>query len=178
LCLDSRLGDAQTYLTVDVPNWITSHLQVRPPDRGWAIAGLSHGGTCAIQLSTQAPRLYPFFVDISGQIEPTLGSRQLTISRAFGGDAAAFARADPIVVLAHTRFPHSAGVFVAGANDRVYLAYPDPAALGSIATAIGRAYLPNLTSRQALRLLSKLRWPRHQGCGAVQVTDRTAVRSA
>ena len=41
----------------------------------------------------------------------------------------------------------------------LYLAYPDPAALGSIATAIGRAYLPHLTSRQALRLLSKLRWP-------------------
>ncbi len=120
LCLDSRLGNAQTYLTVDVPNWITSHLQVRPPERGWAIAGLSDGGTCAIQLSTQAPRLYPFFVDISGQIGPTLGSRQRTISRAFGGDAAAFARVDPIVVLAHTRFPHCAGVFVAGANDRVY----------------------------------------------------------
>jgi len=120
LCLDSRLGDAQTYLTVDVPNWISSHLQVRPPGRGWAIAGLSHGGTCAIQLSTQAPRLYPFFVDISGQIGPTLGSRQLTIGRAFGGDAAAFARVDPIVVLAHTRFPHGAGIFVAGANDPVY----------------------------------------------------------
>jgi S-formylglutathione hydrolase FrmB len=120
LCIDSRLGNAQTYLTVDVPNWITSHLQVRPPERGWAIAGLSDGGTCAIQLSTQAPRLYAVFVDISGQSEPTLGNRQLTISRAFGGDAAAFARVDPIVVLAHTRFPHSAGVFVAGANDRTY----------------------------------------------------------
>jgi S-formylglutathione hydrolase FrmB len=120
LCLDSRLGNVQTYLTVDVPNWITSHLQVRPPGRGWAIGGLSDGGTCAIQLSTQAPRLYRFFVDISGQIAPTLGSRRLTISRAFGGDAAAFDRVDPIVVLAHTRFPHSAGVFVAGANDRAY----------------------------------------------------------
>jgi phosphatidylglycerol lysyltransferase len=41
----------------------------------------------------------------------------------------------------------------------LYLAYPDPAALGSIATAIGRAYLPHLTSRQALRLLTKLRRP-------------------
>ena len=27
----------------------------------------------------------------------------------------------------------------------LYLAYPDSAALGSIATAIGRAYLPHLT---------------------------------
>jgi hypothetical protein len=58
----------------------------------------------------------------------------------------------------------------------LYLAYPDPAALGSIATAIGRAYLPHVTSRQALRLLSKLRWPQHQGCGTLQVTHRTAVR--
>jgi lysylphosphatidylglycerol synthetase-like protein (DUF2156 family) len=39
----------------------------------------------------------------------------------------------------------------------LYLAYPDPAALGSIATAIGLAYLPRLTSRQALRLLARLR---------------------
>ncbi len=41
----------------------------------------------------------------------------------------------------------------------LYLAYPDPAALGSIAAAIGRAYLPDLTSRQVLRLLSHLRRP-------------------
>ena len=39
------------------------------------------------------------------------------------------------------------------------MAYPDPAALGSFATAIGRAYLPHLTPRQALRLLTKLRRP-------------------
>jgi S-formylglutathione hydrolase FrmB len=117
MCLNSRLGNIQTYLTVDVPNWITSHLQVRPPEQGWAIGGFSQGGTCTIQLSTQAPRLYPFFVDISGQIEPTLGSRQRTIGRAFRGDAAAFARVDPIVVLAHTRFPRNAGVFVGGSND-------------------------------------------------------------
>jgi len=41
----------------------------------------------------------------------------------------------------------------------LYLTYPDPAALGSIATAIGRAYVPRLTPRQALRLLTMLRWP-------------------
>ncbi len=41
----------------------------------------------------------------------------------------------------------------------VYLAYPDPAALGPIAIAIGHAYLPHLTSRQGLRLLAKMRRP-------------------
>jgi S-formylglutathione hydrolase FrmB len=120
LCMNSRLGDVQTYLTVDVPNWIITHLQVRPPARGWAVGGFSEGGTCAIQLATQAPRLYPIFVDISGQLEPTLGSRRLTISRAFGGNAAAYARVNPIAVLASSRFPHDAGVFVGGVNDSVY----------------------------------------------------------
>lgn len=38
----------------------------------------------------------------------------------------------------------------------LYLAYPDSAALGSIAIAISRAYLPHLTSRQALHLLGSL----------------------
>ena len=39
----------------------------------------------------------------------------------------------------------------------LYATYPDPAALGPIAVAIGRAYLPHLTSRQGLRLVTKLR---------------------
>jgi len=120
LCMNSRLGDVQTYLTVDVPDWVTTHLQVRSPGHGWAVGGFSAGGTCAIQLATQVPRLYPVFLDISGQFEPTLGSRRLTISKAFGGDGAAYARVDPPIVLAHTRFPHDAGVFVAGAADSVY----------------------------------------------------------
>jgi phosphatidylglycerol lysyltransferase len=42
----------------------------------------------------------------------------------------------------------------------LYVTYADPAALGSIATAIGRAYLPRLTSRQGLRLLTRIRWSR------------------
>lgn len=120
LCMNSRRGNVETYLTVDVPNWVTTHLQVRSPDRGWAVGGFSEGGTCAIQLATQAPRLYPIFVDISGQLEPTLGNRHLTISKVFGGDAAAYLRVDPIVVLAHIRFPGDAGVFVGGVNDSVY----------------------------------------------------------
>lgn len=39
----------------------------------------------------------------------------------------------------------------------LFLAFPDPAALPAIAAAIGRAYLPHLTARQAARLLGRLR---------------------
>jgi len=59
----------------------------------------------------------------------------------------------------------------------LYLTYPDPAALGSIATAIGRAYLPHLTSRQALRLLAKLRRP-HPNHGPVQQRESRHTRYA
>jgi phosphatidylglycerol lysyltransferase len=59
----------------------------------------------------------------------------------------------------------------------LYLTYPDPAALGSIATAIGRAYLPHLTSRQALRLLTKLRRP-HAYRGPVRQRERRRTRHA
>jgi len=59
----------------------------------------------------------------------------------------------------------------------LYLTFPDPAALGSIATAIGRAYLPHLTSRQALRLLTKLRWP-HTNRGPVQQRESNHTRYA
>ena len=45
----------------------------------------------------------------------------------------------------------------------LYLTYPDPAALGPIAIAIGCAYLPRLTSRQGLRLLTKMRRPSSSG---------------
>lgn len=38
----------------------------------------------------------------------------------------------------------------------LYLAYPDPAALPTIANAIVRAYLPHLTSRQAVRLVRQI----------------------
>jgi len=55
----------------------------------------------------------------------------------------------------------------------LYMAYPDPAALGSIATAIGRAYLPHLTWRQALRLLTRFLRP-HTGRGPGQHREKGA----
>ena len=45
----------------------------------------------------------------------------------------------------------------------LYLAYPDPAALGPIAIAIGSIYLPNPMSRQGLRMLTTIRRPHADG---------------
>ena len=118
LCVDSRRGNADTYLALDVPAWIKTHLTVDTDPQGWAIGGLSYGGTCALQLSTNHPDVYPTFLDISGQSEPSLGDRQRTIAEAFGGDQRAFNRVNPLELLRARRYPGSAAAIVVGAADR------------------------------------------------------------
>ncbi|MFD3462983.1 alpha/beta hydrolase [Nocardia fluminea] len=120
LCLDSRLGNVATYLAVDVPTWTRANLQIDPDPRSWAVGGLSYGGTCALQLATNFPAVYPTFLDMSGQDEPTLGDRQRTVDAAFGGDTEALLRANPLDLLRSRAYPDSAGAFVVGADDETY----------------------------------------------------------
>jgi S-formylglutathione hydrolase FrmB len=120
LCVDSRSGNSYTYLTVDVPAWIRANLQVDTAPEHWVVGGLSAGGTCALQLAVNAPAVYPTFLDISGQEEPTVGSRARTVAELFDGDPAAFRRVNPLDVLATRRFSGSAGFIVAGRDDSIY----------------------------------------------------------
>jgi S-formylglutathione hydrolase FrmB len=119
LCVDSPLGNAFSYLTVDVPAWIRAALQVDPD--GWAVGGLSNGGTCSVQLAVNAPDLFATFVDISGEDAPTLGDRDRTVQEAFGGDDAAYRAVNPLDVLTTRTFPDTAGYLVGGEQDDVYL---------------------------------------------------------
>ncbi|MDT7707790.1 MAG: hypothetical protein QOG20_3397 [Pseudonocardiales bacterium] len=115
LCLDSRLGAAETYLADDVPAWVATHLQVAPGPL--AIGGFSFGGTCALQLAVRRPEVYPTFLDISGQSEPSLGDHAQTVQATYDGDEDAFRRVDPLDELAHRRFPRSAGLLAVGRDD-------------------------------------------------------------
>ncbi|GAA1837047.1 alpha/beta hydrolase-fold protein [Pseudonocardia ailaonensis] len=123
LCMDSKLGNAATYLTVDVPAWIRRHLQVNPDPAAWSVGGFSYGGTCALQLALTAPGVYPTLVDISGQQEPTLGDRATTVRAAFGTGPDAEARfkaVNPLDLLATRRFPQLAAAVTSGDKDAQY----------------------------------------------------------
>jgi S-formylglutathione hydrolase FrmB len=119
LCMNSRLGQSDTYLAQDVPNWVTTHLTVDTNHAHWAVGGMSFGGTCALQLALAHPTLFPTLFDAAGQKEPTLGSRASTVAAAFGGNEAAFTAVDPLHEMAVHRYPHTAGIFVVGAGDRL-----------------------------------------------------------
>ena len=135
LCLDSRLGKAATYLSVDVPNWITSQLTVDTDHAHWLVGGLSFGGTCALQMAVSHPDVYAQLLDASGQQEPTLGTRQLTVQRAFGGDDAAFTAVNPLDQLRTEQLPGSSAFIAVGTQDPVY--QPQAATVRDALTAAG-----------------------------------------
>ncbi|MET4048489.1 MULTISPECIES: alpha/beta hydrolase-fold protein [unclassified Rhodococcus (in: high G+C Gram-positive bacteria)] len=121
MCMDSDLGNAFTYLSVDLPTWVSGHLQVASDPREWAIGGYSYGGTCALQTAVLAPAVYPTFLDISGEDEPRRGTREESIAAAFGDNSEESVRrfdsVAPLTVLDERCFGSSAGAFVVGTGD-------------------------------------------------------------
>lgn len=70
-CVDGPRGRAETYLTVDVPRFVVSAFGATDDPRGWAIAGASEGGYCALTLALRHPDRYGAFGDFAGLDRPT-----------------------------------------------------------------------------------------------------------
>lgn len=118
MCLDSRLGAAETYLARDVPAWAAAALQLAPGPM--AVGGFSFGGTCALQLALRHPDAFPTFLDVSGQTGPTLGDRPSTVEAAYGGDDHAFDQVDPLAELRSRTYPGLHGTLIVGRDDDTY----------------------------------------------------------
>jgi enterochelin esterase-like enzyme len=121
MCLDSPLGHAASYITQDVPAWITAHLSVLSAPRYWGVGGFSEGGTCSIQFGAGDPTLFGSILDISGQVVPANGTVAQTIDRAFGGSVDSYRAATPEVLLKeHAPFSSTLGLFGVGEDDAKY----------------------------------------------------------
>jgi len=126
MCVDSPLGNSATYLSVDVPNWIRTHLNVLGDRDHWAIGGYSQGGTCSIQLGSRFPELFGSILDISGEIAPHRGSREATIASGFRGSADAYDAAKPLSLIAKgAPYTDTLAIFAVGATDAKYERYAD-----------------------------------------------------
>ncbi|MGV3016650.1 alpha/beta hydrolase [Rothia sp. 88186D007BW] len=119
LCSDTAHGQVATYLQETVPTWLTSNLQVDTDRSHWAIAGLSNGGTCALQTALRAPDTYPAFINMSGEAHPSLGNEKLTLTRGFDGDQATYQANDPATMLEQGTYtqPGPSGIFSIGTED-------------------------------------------------------------
>jgi S-formylglutathione hydrolase FrmB len=125
-CVDSPLGHVETYLTVDVPAAVQATLGTLPPGPGWAVVGLSEGGSCAIMLALRHPDLFAAFGDFSGLAGPRVGETNAdtasTVEQLFGGSLREFAAHEPADLLRTRRFPDLGGWFQVGALDAEPLA--------------------------------------------------------
>ncbi len=123
LCMDSALAKADTYLSVDVPDWISATLDVNTDHRQWAMGGFSFGATCAVQMATRHPELYTGILAFASESEPALAKeRHKTVDAAFDGDTAAFDAQVPLTLLRERQYPGSVAYFAAGAGDPEFVA--------------------------------------------------------
>jgi enterochelin esterase-like enzyme len=135
MCMDSRIARADTYLSEDVPDWISTTLSVDTDHRHWAVGGFSFGGTCALQLGTRHPDLFHDVLAFSAEAEPAIAKeRQKTIDASFPGDPDAFLRQTPLSVMAERRFDGHGLYLTAGQNDTEFVGY-----LKTLADAAGKA---------------------------------------
>lgn len=125
-CVDSPRGNVETYLTVDVPAAVVGELETQRPGAGWAVAGLSEGGTCALMLALRHEDMFTAFGDFSGLAGPRVGETNDdtadTVSELFGGSPTQFAAHEPAALLTTARFPRTGGWFQVGALDAEPLA--------------------------------------------------------
>jgi S-formylglutathione hydrolase FrmB len=116
-CVDGPQGNAETYLTVDVPTFLATKLHVTSDPARWGVVGFSEGGTCAIDLFVSHTDLFHHAVDLGGDLRPTLGGSQHTLTALFGGSVAAQQAHDPLLVMASRRYTGVSAWFAGGTQD-------------------------------------------------------------
>jgi len=121
-CVNGPQGRAETYLTVDVRNAIVRAFGARVDGASWGVAGLSEGGSCALQMGLRHPDLFRVVGDFSGDDHPWVSGG---LARLFWGTTPvqlqqAEQAYDPRVLLAHWHASDApAIVFAAGHRDPI-----------------------------------------------------------
>jgi len=120
-CVDGPVGKVETYLTVDVPAFVQQVFHTAAPGRGWAVAGLSEGGSCSLMLALRHPELFGTFGDYAGLAGPRAGDTNddtdSAVAQLFGGSQQEFAAHEPSSLLAARRYPELGGWFEVGDAD-------------------------------------------------------------
>ena len=74
-CVNGRPGNPQveTWLTQDVPSWVTHTFRVQTDRSSWAVIGLSAGGWCAAMAAMLHPAQYSAAIVMGGYFSPDFG---------------------------------------------------------------------------------------------------------
>jgi S-formylglutathione hydrolase FrmB len=98
-CVNGVRGNVADHLTKDVVPYVNSQFGTSTSSVDWGVVGWSMGGTCAVDLTVMHPELFSSFVDIAGDTGPNAGTKDQTVARLYGGNAATWAQFDPTTVM-------------------------------------------------------------------------------
>ncbi|BBY67309.1 alpha/beta hydrolase [Mycolicibacterium helvum] len=116
-CVNGPRGNSADHLTKDVVPFMVSNFGVSTDRTNWGVVGWSMGGTCAVDLTTMHPDMFSTFEDIAGDYAPNSGTKTQTITRLFGGNAAAYADFDPATIMTrHGLYQGLSGWFAISGN--------------------------------------------------------------
>ncbi|HVS58512.1 MAG TPA: alpha/beta hydrolase-fold protein [Candidatus Saccharimonadales bacterium] len=117
-CLNSSHGNADTYISVDVPAFLHSHYRVADSAANWGIGGFSEGGMCAAMLALEHPDTYQHFVDIAGDPSPYLNNQSQTLPILFHNSKSDLRHHDINWLLQHfSSVPGFTAQFAIGGSD-------------------------------------------------------------
>jgi enterochelin esterase-like enzyme len=116
-CIDRPGSLAETYALRDVRRAMVNRFKVTADPHRWAIAGLSEGGMCALDIGVRHPHSFAMIGNFGGEPRPSLGSPSHTLAALFGGSRAKQAAYDPNRYLRKFHYPNLRIMFVVGTED-------------------------------------------------------------
>ncbi|WP_169053883.1 alpha/beta hydrolase-fold protein [Agromyces sp. H66] len=118
LCLDTAMGDVETYLMQDVVPWARANLEVLQDRRSTTVAGYSNGGGCAAYLGTKYPEVFGNILAISPVEYAGADRSEQVLDTVFDGDQAAYDAVMPAnIMTANAPYADTSAIFTAGEND-------------------------------------------------------------
>ncbi|WP_328330305.1 MULTISPECIES: alpha/beta hydrolase [unclassified Streptomyces] len=102
--------DADTWLSVDVPQMVTDTFRAKRGAAGWAVAGYSAGAHCAVKLALAHPDRYRAAAGLSGYNDPAAERASITAR-----DPGLRRTNNPLWILRHAKTPPRVSLFISGA---------------------------------------------------------------
>lgn len=138
LCLDTSMGDVETYIMQDVVPWAKANLNVLQGRQYTTVAGYSNGGQCAAYFGAKYPEVFGNILAISPDEFAGAEQSDNVLRSVFGSVQAAYDAVKPANIMASKApYPDTTAIFTAGENDPGFA--PGAQRLADAAQAAGMA---------------------------------------
>ncbi|MDQ1048757.1 esterase family protein [Streptomyces sp. V4I2] len=170
--------NADSWLSVDVPNMVMDNFRTEPAPAGWAVAGYSAGAHCAAKLAVAHPDRYRAAVSLSGYNDPVGERSSLAAQNPVLRNAN-----NPYLLLREARTPPPVALYLSG---QPHDGYEDAVALEQIAkapTSVHVVYIPKSAGGHTMALwrpqvVPAFRWLTEQlGLGTATPPVRSSAGS-